>query len=290
MPYRRMSRRSYGRRRRYARRTRRPNAARAVPRTTFAPRHQYLKLKSAWTYFQSSGLQAKAPLLFRLDNAYQPVDNAAGWTIEATQDPLGWEAYSNLFSRYVVHGSKWTIRGSYQMVTNSTASYNANWNWAVQTDNTNAAANNDVLRSMPIGGSVFVSDQKPGFLKRYFNQNRVMGLAVTKYDRFFHEWFDVSNANSHSWLRFVPETSAYANTILNITVTWYVSAVSSNAVAGDPAAVMALKQFTEPFVDGPTDEPDAAQYQQALNTGFTTSKSALSKARLGGIKRSHGAQ
>lgn len=284
-PYRR-SRRGYGRRRRYARRSaRRPNASRATPRITFAPRHQYLKLKAAWSYYQPSGVQAKAPIMFRLDNPHASVQSATGWQIENTQDPLGWDAYSNLFSRYVVHGSKWNIRVFYQSGSASVSSWQAMVNWAVQTDST-STDNNDKLRSMPIGGSFLASTEKPGVLKRYFNQNRIMGLQVTKYDRFYHEWFDVDGANSHSRLRLVPEISAYAGVQVQITVTWYVSAVSSNAVAGDPAAVMALKQFTEPFVDGPEDEPDAAQYSQAINTGFTNSKSALVKARLGGHKRS----
>lgn len=282
MPYRR-NRRSYGRRRRYSRRQRRPNASRAVVRGTFAPRHQYLKLKAAFTHSHPAEAAKSAVIVMRIDNPYAPVNSFQGYTLFGDVVPLGWNAYANLFQRYVVHGCKVNCRLTYVSTTNTTNSYNWLCNWAVQTDNTKSTGS-DHLRAMPISGAVTVSDSRPAIIKRYFNLSRIMGVQVAKHDRFYWEWGDVEE--HHAFFRLLPYTSPVVQLEINWTLTWYISAVSSNAVAGDTAALAALKSFTVPFTGGEPSVPDAACISNATNTGFTTNPRALKHVGLGGTKRS----
>lgn len=278
-----MGRRSYGRRRRYGRRSRRPNAARATVRGTFAPRHQYLKLKAAFQHYIASEAQNSRTLQIRLDNPYQPIQFDANWTRTGSVDPLGWNAYANLFQRYVVHGVKVQARCYYISGSPNVTSVQTPWDWCVSTDATSAPPVGEI-RSMPISGSLLPSTERPSILKKYFNLNRIMGVTVAKHDRFYKEWGDLTAG--HAYLRIAALSSTYANTQVDWTITWYISAVSSNAVAGDPAAAMALRQFTTPYTGGELNEPDAAAIQQAVNTGFTTNPRALALANLGGHKRS----
>lgn len=281
MPYRR-SRRSFGRRRRYNRRRARPNASRAVVRGTFAPRHQYLKLKAAFSYVIAAEPSQVRPITLRIDNPYDPVGQSTGYTLYGNVVPLGWNAYANLFQRYVVHGLKVNARLFYTSTSNQVITTQTLANWAVQTDATSNTVG-DELRSMPISGSVLVSSNRPAYMKRYFNMNRIMGVQVAKHDRFYWEWGDI--AGHHAFLRMSPYSSTYDGLEVNFTLTWYISAVSSNAVAGDAAAIASLQGFTRPFTGGEAAEPDAQAVQEAVNTGFTTNSRALKSVGLGGHKR-----
>lgn len=282
MPYRRGSRRSYGRRRRYSRRQRRPNAARAVVRGTFAPRHQYLKLKSAFSLFRASEVEDYKHIVIRIDTPYSPV-SAPGYLIDGDIAPLGWNAYANLFQRYVVHGVKVYAKVYYQATGNTVNSSQLPIQWGIQTGTT-ATMNGPELRAMPISGSGMVSSDRPFTMKRYFNCNRIQGVSVAKHDRYYFDWGTATGG--HSFLRIVPQTSPVNNLVVDFTLTWYISAVASNAVAGDPAAAAVLASFTKPFLSGEKVDPDAAAIQDATNTGFTLNPRALEHVGLGGTKRS----
>lgn len=285
MRFRRSYRRGYGRRRRYGRRRARPNAARATNRTTFAPRHQYLKLKAAFSHTRASAVQNYAPIQLRMDIPYQPVNAATGWVLEGTTPPLGWNAYANLFQRYVVHGVKYQVKVYYQPVGSTVSNTQHPVTWAINTD-VSSTATGSAVRALPISGSGVVSAERVWNFSRYFNLNRIMGVSVAKHDRFYHEWGETAS-NGHAYFRLVPETSSYNGLVVEWTVTYYLSAVSSNAVAGDPAAAAALMAFTEPYLGGENPEPDAAATQEVTNTGFTTNPRALKSVGLGGLKRSH---
>lgn len=285
MPYRRSSRRrSYGRRRRYARRVRRPNAGRAVPRTTFAPRHQYLKLRTAFTLVAPSpGTGTDTWFQLRLDNAYEPEANSApaGWVWNGSHAPLGWNAYGSLFQRYVIHGVKVTVLPLVDLASGSTSvNLNQIINWAVTTESGPTELGNG-LRQMPISGFLqTTSTGRNPIFKRYFNLNRIMGQRVAMHDRYYRAWGDTTSGEA--FIRFQVDGDIRLTNRLTFVMQWYISAVASNARAGDPAAFAALQSMTVPFYGGEQPDPLSEAVRQGINTGVTTNKRALSEAGLGG--------
>lgn len=285
MPYprRRIMRRSvrgYGRRRRFSRR--RPSTARSVPRTSFAPRHQYLKLRAAFSYANTAGLSSLQPITFNLDRPYQPLTAAPNWVRSGSIEPLGWNAYGSLFQRYVVHGSKWVAKFHYRATsTTSPLVFQYPLNWAVSTEATTALTGDDT-RSAPISGMLMLKNDNTATFSRYFNNNRIMGQSVTKHDRYYRAWGDVSTA-ADAYIKFEPQGTSTEDLYAFFTVTWYISAVSSNSRLADPAAMAQLAAFTTPWTKGPEDpDPAAFEHQRALDTGVTMNKRALSSAGLGG--------
>lgn len=283
MPYRRGYRRGYGRRRRYGRRSRRPNAGRAVPRTSFAPRHQYLKLKSAFQLVApAQGVGVDTYYRIRLNNAYEPQQTfaPAGWTWNGDHAPLGWNAYGSLFQRYVVHGVKVTMMPQLELATTKEQfNINSTITWAVTTDGGTSQVDNN-LRRMPISGLIQVTPGSNRVWKRYFNMNRIMGQPVVKYDRYYLDWGDT--VAGEAFLTFDVNGDIRFTNFLWITMVWYISAVSSNARAGDPAAFSGIKAMTVPFTGGEQPDPVSADIREAINTGVARNKRALQAVNLGG--------
>lgn len=283
MPYRRRYRRSYGRRRRYGRRQRRPNASRAVPRTSFAPRHQYLKLKTAFQLVAPSpGAGVTTQYRLRIDNAYEPEQSSTpvGWVWNGDHAPLGWNAYGSLFQRYVVHGLKVEITPELDLAAgNASENISARLIWAITTESTSSRSS-DALREMPISGMVQVTPGRNQMIKRYFNMNRIMGQSVAKHDRYYRDWGDTTSAEAFLTVE-VGGSIQFTNRLYT-QLTWYISAVSSNARAGDPAAFAALKSMTVPFYGGDQPDPLAEEIQTAISTGVTKNKRALAATGLGG--------
>jgi len=206
-------RRGFGGRRRFVRR--RPNAARAVPRTTLAPRHQFLKLKGAanmfciqysstsfnFSPFVAISLSSVADWLFSTVTTPVVTPSAGAW-YGAFTNLLGFGAYSNLFQEYVLNAAK--IRVSYQVkltqpVNTAVAILSTEGiNYPPCTlyrsyapfDESDFPSEVTEWAAMPFGRQVMMVNDRPVVDKVYVNCNRLWGTRIRNRDRYVRAWAD----------------------------------------------------------------------------------------------------
>jgi len=282
----------YGRRRRTGRR--RPSTGRSVPRTTLAPRHQYLKLRAAID-MNYTGTAVTEPLRFGI-----PLDIMKGLTFSllpvATDNnsdvaPLGHTEYGNIFSKYVVHGVKMSLRVILRFSASSAGnnSYNVGICHSTSPDGGYKSGNPTTLAAFPLGSMITVSRDRPAFIKRYVSTSKVAGRPVSSYSDYIRLWDDSADPTDGQHVNpklvtTIRTDNIGQNDVVSIsgTLTYYVSAV---AVKEDISAVAALKvnMLTDPGVPfGEPDRTSALDHEQALNTGVAQHKRTLSSLGLGG--------
>lgn len=292
MPYRRRRSMGYGRRRRFGRR--RPSTGRSVPRTTLAPRHQYLKLRAAVNVdYTGDGTQ---PIRFGM-----PLDIMKGLVFSVlpinasnTSDvaPLGHTEYGNIFSKYVVHGVKFNLRFIFRFapVNDGTRAYNIGICASTTPDGGYKSGSAASLAAFPLGSMLTVTRDRPGYYKRYWSCSKVAGRSVSNFSDYIRLWEDsadpddVTNHVNPKLVLTVRSSTVGINDILLTTgtVTYYVSAVAvkEDISALGAAAVNALTEPGVPF--GEPDRSDALDYTSAVNTGVAQHKRTLSQLNLGG--------
>lgn len=282
MPY-----RSFGRRRRYGRRRpRRANAGRAVPRTTLAPRHQYLKLKSSFV------IEAQAPAAtvrqvgfqLGLDSPPDCVRQLFRTQLKSGEDtalPRGWTEYGNIFDQYVVHGCKLRISVSRSVASTAVQDTSIGFAARAQSNNVDATTYQSSLASLPMGGRVFKPNDRAVVIKRYYNMSRIQGRAVTKFNDYFKQW---SDATATSWFSLV--TTQQLDTYndywyFNIDIVWYVSATAVKVETGVAAATVdLLANRADVSQLGEPETPLAADHQRGVNTGVVMHKQNLGLKRV----------
>lgn len=270
MPYRRRyaSRRRYGGRRMY-RRSRRPNIARSTlkGRLTMAPRHQYLKLKRVLSFNEDNSVapaaqdQAWVNLWLQAPNYYTTY-TTTNYAADYTFIPVGWEAYNNLFTKFVVAGVK--IKMTFCSVgynrNASSAKHDTSFYVAINRsafDIATVPAQIHEVEGGPYGEVHSVTPDKPLTLKRYVNMNSLFGEVVKKHDAYVHNWASVAAPTT-------PATSAQDPGIFQIVMvsagkltgaqrdyfpsvrvqmTYFVHAISSNTF-GDATALALAKANT----------------------------------------------
>lgn len=238
-----------GRPRRFGgrRRARRPSAARAVVRGSFAPRQQYLKLKHAmtvYTFVENSGTAidygATYYLTINLGQMADPYDQGppvyspaapqttgVWWSMYPKQSVLGFNQYAQLFKRYVVNGTKVRIAGVVNYPQNvSTQVTNTVGNaWptgALPVTYTRAYAPQsyaafpaDSLWSMMPHGKTVVCDNGKFFDKVYVKHNSLQGGIVKQHDRYVRDWTDTTGgAVGPPVVGSTDAAGAYANLLL----------------------------------------------------------------------------
>lgn len=291
MPYRRRRAMGYGRRRRYARR--RPATGRSVPRTTLAPRHQYLKLRAAvnmvYAGTGTEGIRFGIPLDLMKGVVFTPLPATVANTSDVA--PLGHTEYGNIFAKYVVHGVKFNLRFLLELsgTAGGTNTYNFGVCFSTTPDGQYKNGTPASLAAFPLGSLVTVTRARPYFMKRYISTSKVAGRNTSAYSEFIHLWEDsaVPTDDQHVNPKLVC-TVRSGNIALNDsvqiigTVTYYVSAV---AVKEDISALqtVAVNALTDPGVPfGEPDRADALDHDVALNTGVAQHKRTLSELNLGG--------
>lgn len=291
MAYRRRRGMGYGRRRRFNRR--RPNTGRSVPRTTFAPRHQYLKLRQAVSFTAigngSNGLYFAVALNRPKSSIF---DETPAYANASEPDPLGWTEYGNIFAKYVVHGVKFNLRTWYEESNvSSTAHEQGNQvSWAFHTTVDGTRLNKSVtqLSSYPLGGTAIVTIDKPLAFKRYMSCSKVAGRPVAQYSDFINEWNTVGTGTGAA----APKLClTYATNLISIgtvlrvtgTMTWYVSAVAIKENIASPAAAVAINALTDPGVTiGEPSKATALDHEAFLASGVAQDKRTLSEMNMGG--------
>lgn len=293
MPYRYKRRRGSRYGRRYRRR--RPNAARATIRGTLAPRHQYLKLKYCQYITDNAGTNPLRTLsrqfVFGIQQPSRPYRNTIvpQPTDLKEQFPssscLGWDKYGTIFSRYCVHGVKIKVHVTTQ--SNATDAWNV-LDTVVPEGNTSTAYTLSDIVARPYTRHFILNANRTLTFKRYINNNLVFGEVVKKHDRYVLDWpasgAIASGSNPGSYVINMLDTDQNTGTTsqspqFNITMTYYISALSINADPGVSAAM--LKTISDPVnpdtLIGDQPEPNSAAWQTAQGTGVAQSKKNLSQ-------------
>lgn len=215
--------RRFGRRRRFGTRSRRygrrrrPSAARAVPRSSLAPRQQYLKLKSVTQLTcmlrsrdgenQADAIPIELGLLYSNINyspfAATPTQTPGNWMGTVPAEPLGYSAYKNLFQEYVMNAVKLRVQVNVNPPY-GTVWYNSSgpaYGPAVVANATYARTyapfadsefSNDLTEwaAMPNGRMSLLSAGNTFRDKMYISMNKLWGTRVKNRDRFVRNWAD----------------------------------------------------------------------------------------------------
>lgn len=274
MPFRRYARRRPYRRRRYSRKSR-PRVSRAVlgRGMTFAPRHQYLKLKRTFLCEDTASKNGSSPALantylFRVPLQLPGQDNAAMWdpvrmTMMQSNIARGWDAYGALFERYCIAGVKLKFHcmpNPYNNIAASGSQHGGAVVWTVPTamsyDDANRPSNYGAISDAPLARSHgVVSGTKALSFKRYINMNTLFGEVVKKHDKYVHAW-DVLYTNANAKLGhcviFVDQAHSFGSAFRDFAPTvyveavYYVHALFTNTAGISPVALEALKAISEP--------------------------------------------
>lgn len=285
MPYR----RRYGRRRRYSRR-RRAVASRAVPRTTFAPRHQYLKLRMSVAGTSVGNGINDANLRFTLDRMKKNFYETGQFAKESLQPlyPLGYTEYGSIFSQYVVHGVKFDI--TFSCLSSTTSGFSVTVGYAYHTvpaivDPAEFPGTAAGYASYPLGGLFVVTHARPYRFKRYMSNSKIAGRKVNLFNNYIKDWETGTVTNPSELMLDMRVPVHPSGTIVNCqgTMTFYVSAVSVKEDIGLPGAFAAVSELTEPG-PAPIGEPveSTIAHTQAINTGVASNKRTLKDLNLGG--------
>jgi hypothetical protein len=292
MPYRYKRRRGSRYGRRYRRR--RPNAARATIRGTLAPRHQYLKLKYC-NYFVDDGTASpnrtvSRQFVFGIQQPSRPLrDSISPFPADiveqiANAPCLGWEKYGTIFSRYCVHGVKVKVHISQQ--SNATDAWHILDTVLPEGNTSTAYALNDII-ARPYTRHHILNANRTLTIKRYINNNAVFGEVVKKHDRYVHDWVAGgtvdANTSAGSYVINMFDTDQVTGTSqtpqFNITLTYYISALSINADPG--VSALMLKSISDPVTSetliGDQPRPNSQAWQTAQGTGVAQTKQNLSQ-------------
>lgn len=291
MPRFRRSRRAYGRRRRYARRSRRPSASRAVPRTTYAPRHQFLKLRQSVGLTLTGDGTTSGSFAWALN---RPKESFFYGSVivsnQAMTSPLGWDQYGNIFSKYVVHATKINLKWVYDTVGTTThMSTRVGAVYHTTADNSQLSVGINNIGAFPLGATMILTRDKPAYFKRYMSNSKIAGRNVSMFNEFVNLWDGVfaSSPSVPALLGLTCTSDPIRNTdIIRVSgsITWYVSAVAIKENITLPAA-MAVNALTEPGVDiGEPDHAESLDHNTAINTGVAQHKRTLSSTGLGGVR------
>lgn len=287
--------RRYRSRRRSFRGRRRPSASRAVLRgTTLAPRHQLLKLRTAFNVTADETITAAyegfAFMLFLQDpsNPFRAISGPL-FGIPVTDGPTfarGWNAYKNLFNEYCVAGAKVELQATVDRVVATTNNQSFELlTLANPLSNLTASlvAPLNEWTSLPLGTRQSVS-KNIGYntrFKRYYNMNRMFGEIVKKHDKYVHEWptsgssptgSDFTSGSLNVALHNASATgNSYSFTAtINVKITWYIHAMSVNTEITPSGPSMAfLKEVSEPMTEmlGEPLKPDLLGQQDGMATG-----------------------
>jgi hypothetical protein len=281
----------YGRRYKFRRRRRsRPSAGRAVPRTTLAPRHQYLKLRATYAidFAQSSLVDDHHSVQFALQMPYSSLWSASYTTVNpysvflrGSDAPLGWTSYQSLFSQYCVHGVK--VVTKFQCQHADTCMYSIVEPDAVSTTRNSAPDHPYAPANLSRPGTkVTVGNQSQNWTdKRYINLNRLFGLSVKKHDAFIHGWKDAGSSDYSydlrkglyqiGFFRINPQKNdglSFGNA--TVTLVYYLSAVNVRAEFLTTTEAAAVKAVSNPLTEdlGSPSTATATNYQSMQTTGF----------------------
>ena len=288
MPFYRGGRRSYGRRRRYARR--RPATSASVPRTTFAPRHQYLKLRTAFTITSDPASSLGIGNFFPLENPSRPQGGVlTGYQPLITYSPnnqeqlscLGYAEYGQIFRRFLVHGVKFRC---HCQLTNTASSNPANGSVQVtfvpRIDSTVISLAWQAIPRLPMAASMVTTFQRPAVFQRYYSLSKVQGRSVKLFDQYYHDWeLPYATFLSGTSLQMYTEPIEATNTRLDlrITMTYYISALDVKSdISGAAMAVAAAVSEAGPGPE-PLRDPEHAEFMNASTTGVPLSKNSLQK-------------
>lgn len=270
----------YGGRRNRAR----PSASRATPRTTLAPRHQYVKLKYNGYFKNTNAAVSTSLVCFSLQRPYGPFEPtpSVNETVIQNSEARGYTAYSTLFGKYVVHGVKIVLQ-----CTNAAALPGAMFVLTHPTSAVNAATiNSYTYASYPMGHTLPPSGNGEDFIchyKRYVNMNRVFGEIVKKHDSYVHvmDSTDTTNNGLGSFCVAIDtNTSGTHNWKLAVVMTFYMSLLFVNSEVTAPSVQAQVIALSDPITPGTgVGEPatDTRDYTEYMSTGAAHLKETLKR-------------
>lgn len=299
MPYRR---RSYPRRSRYGRRyrRRRPNAARATPRITFAPRHQYLKLRWNGTYVSGATIPSHntACIFIPVQSPGTPlylgtVGDGSGNYFDGSMsfgNPLGWTEYKAIFQKFVVAGFKYriTFAGDNRVVCGACP---------MPVTLAQMSSSYATISTKPYYRSARGNGTNRQYMKGYVNCNTLNGLVVKKHDDYVHDWTAGAasagtttpggvhrtiatggyDGNTFGIYAFNTDSSAHRMSCM-VDIIWYLHALSTNSAQLTMLEAKQVEAITSPLTStfGEPSDPGSVDIQQAADTGYAHSRSGLS--------------
>lgn len=296
MPYYK-GRRSYGKRRRYGRRSRRPAASTAVPRTTLAPRHQYLKLRTSFAISTNATVTGHYGFILSTDNVGNPVKGldtypvapsaAAAANPPATNDriALGYAEYGNIFRKFLVHGCKLQATVAYQ---GSSDGVNNACSFVMvpRIDQTNITSNFFETSRLPLATQHVLTYARPLYLKRYFSNTKIQGRSVKLFNEYYYPWtLPVNTTDGQSSVHFQTEEVEIGSTLtFRFVLTYYVSALEIKSQFSSVAAAEAVVKATLPGAGYSADQdPTHADFVQDSVTGVPLS--TVNMRKLGVTRR-----
>jgi len=224
---------------------------------SFAPRLQSLKLKMNLLHQELTGAAAgdEQSLMYNLQRpmkAFNTGDSTNEGATVGNNWVLGWDAYGALFTKYIVTGVK--VKGSI-MGADSGASYSAALGVTSQVTG-GAPATFTEAATAPLSRCMLIGHKTgdPVRFKQYVNLSTLMGQVVVKHDQFVQKWGSEDNppaANDdlagvfYLWFKQSNASAAPIFPAVNMTLTFYVRAVSVNPDAVGPAAAAALGELTK---------------------------------------------
>lgn len=257
MPFYRGRSRSYGRRRRYNRR--RPAASTAVPRTTLAPRHQYLKLRTSFHLFTDPSVTAFYGCVLNLDNPSVPVQNlnaaVVGTPLVASPSlvndrvALGYSEYGQIFKKFLVHGCKVVCHIDLENTQASNTAFNSSsCIWLPRIDNSTVTTGYQQVARLPMSFQNVVTFSRPTTVKRYFSTSKIQGRSVKLFNEYYYPWdLPVSSPTNGSTLQMYTEQIELGIRMnFRFTMTYYLSALEVKSDFSDPAAMAAVVKATLP--------------------------------------------
>lgn len=285
MPFYRGGRRSYGRRRRYGRR--RPPTSAAVPRTTFAPRHQYLKLRTSFTVTSDDTVNLPINMWYNLENPSAPHGGLLTGSQVFTYSPntvpelacLGYAEYGNIFRRYLVHGVKFR---AHCQLTNVASSNPSNGSvmltFVPRIDNLPISLQSTSIPRLPLAASVVTTFQRPAVFQRYYSLSKIQGRSVKLFDQYYHDWtLPTASAAGTSLMLYTERIETNTRLDLRITMTFYISALDVKSDISAAAAAL-VQQLAEPGPGPePVRDPEHAEFMNASDTGVPMTKHSLQK-------------
>lgn len=285
-------RRSFGRRRRYARR--RPAASTAVPRTTLAPRHQYLKLRTSFQLLTNEAVaNGFYGVVLNLDNPSTPVRNTnpipagagtpiiASPAIDTDRIALGYAEYGQIFRKFLVHGCKVVCHIDLEnTLSTNTAHNSASCIWIPRIDASAPALGYQQTARLPLAQQQVVTFARPTTLRRYYSCSKVQGRSVKLFNEYYYPWdLPMSAGGNASTLQMYTEGIELGVRMnFRFIMTYYMSALEVKSEFSDASAMAAVVKATLPGAGYQADrDPTHATFVEDSLSGVPLSTENMKK-------------
>lgn len=283
------ARRSYGRRRRYNRR--RPSTSASVPRSTLAPRHQYLKLRTSFSLQSNPAALGNYGVILSLDN---PSDSIKALNVAVNlptaamvvtpgsslnRVALGYAEYGQIFSRYLVHGCKVSATVALEPTASSVNNSSAAFIMVPRIDTVPIATEYEMTARLPLTTQHIATFSRPAYIKKYFSCSKIQGRSVKLFNEYYYPWTLPEGTSGQSSLAIYTEAlEAGTRMVFRFQMTYYMSAIEVKSQFSSATAFAAAEKASLPGA-GPTyiSDPTHADFVSESNSGVPLSTENMRK-------------